>query len=168
MADDFIHIEQGKNEDIFDLIGRMPDRALRLLRETIEDIADDIEELAESKIPEGETLVLKDAGIERRDLKRRVRGPGGLVVKTELSVPKDPPYAKWVHDGTGVYGPKGVPYGPRTAPFMRFFWEGKWHKRKTVQGQAPQPYLRQAVEEANHTIIPVKLAELRAKLETLT
>lgn len=168
MADDFIRVEQGKNEDIFDLIGRMPDRALRMLRETIDDIADDIENLAQSKIPEGETGLLREAGIERRDLKRRVKGPGGLVVKTELSIPKNPPYAKWVHDGTGVFGPRGVPYGPRTAPFMVFFWEGKWHRRKTVAGQEPQPYLREAVEEANRTIIPIKLAELRAKLETLT
>ena len=165
---DFIRVDQGKNEDIFDLIGRMPDRAIRMLRETIDDIADDIETLAIANIPEGETLILKESGIERKKFTRRVKGPGGLVVKQELSVPKKPKYAKWVHDGTGVYGPRGVPYGPRKAPFMIFFWEGKWHKRKTVLGQEPQPYLREAVEEANRTIVPIKLAELRAKLETLT
>ncbi len=168
MANDFIHVEQGKNEDIFDLIGRMPDRALAMLRETLDDISDEIEKDANRRIPEGPTGDLKAAGIDRKDLRRRVKGPGGLVVKHELSVPKVPKYAKFVHDGTGVYGPKGVPYGPRKAPFMIFFWQGKWHKRKTVAGQEPQPFLRDAVEQAQQTIIPIKLAELRAKLETLT
>ena len=168
MADDFIHVEQGKNEDIFDLIGRMPQKALIMLRETIDDIADEIESDAIRRIPEGPTGDLRAAGIDRRDLRRRVRGPGGLVVKTELSVPKEPKYAKWVHDGTGVYGPRGVPITPRKAPFMVFQIDGKWFHKKSVQGQQPQPYLRDAVEEAQTTIIPIKLAELRAKLELLT
>ena len=165
---DFIHVEQGKNEDIFDLIGRMPEKALLLLRETIDEIADEIESDANRRIPEGPTGLLKMTGIDRKDLKRRVKGPGGLVVKTELAVPSKPKYAKWVHDGTGVFGPRGVPITRRKAPFMVFFWEGKWHRRTEVAGQRPQPYLKEAVEAAQNTVIPIKLAELRAKLETLT
>lgn len=164
---DFIRIEQGRNEDIFDLIGKMPDRAIRLLRETIDEIADEIEDLANSKIPD-DTGELRAVGIDRKDLQRRVQGPGGLVTKTELSVPKVPKYAKWVHDGTGIYGPRGVPITPRKAPFLVFNVDGKWFKKKSVLGQEPQPYLKEAVEQAQTTIIPIKLAELRSKLELLT
>ncbi len=168
MPDDFIRIEQREGEDLFDVLGRFPDKALRYLREAIEDIADEIEETARELAPLGETGTLKEHPVDRRDLRRRVQGPGGLVVKSEISVAKDPIYAKWVHDGTGIYGPHGTPIVPRKAPFMRFYWEGKWHKRATVAGQEPQPYLKEAVEEVERTFVPVKLAELRAKLELLT
>ncbi len=164
MPDDFIRIEQGKNEDIFDLIGKMPDKAVRLLRETIDEIADEIESDANARIPE-DSGFLRSVGVDRTDSKRRVKGPGGLVVKTELAVPKVPKYAKWVHDGTGVYGPRGVPITPRKAPFMVFNVDGKWFKRKTVLGQQPQPFLKEALEDAERTIIPIKLAELRLRLE---
>jgi len=166
MADDFIRVEASSKENFFDLIGQMPDKAQRLLRATIEDIADEIETLAREKAPVDEgTLRLHP--VDRKDLKRRVQGPGGLVVKTELSVPKVPKYAKWVHDGTGIFGPKGVPITPRKAPFMVFQIDGKWFKKKEVKGQVPQPYLREALEEAELTIIPIRLAELRARLVEL-
>lgn len=168
MPDDFINIEQREGENIFDLLGNMPDKALRYLRQAIEDIADEIEAQARENAPEGETGALKEHPVERRDLKRRVQGPGGLVVKSEISVPKIPVYAKWVHDGTGIYGPHGTPIVPRKAPFMRFQIDGKWFAKAEVQGQQPQPYLKEAVEEVERTFVPVKLAELRAKLELLT
>lgn len=168
MAGDIdIHVEQHGDENIFDLIGKMPDKALRYLKAAIEDIADEIEAVATVNAPE-DTGELKAHATERRDLKRRVQGPGGLVVKSEISVPKVPVYAKWVHDGTGVYGPKATPIVPRRAPFMRFQIDGKWFAKRSVLGQQPQPYLREAVEEVERTFVPVKLAELRAKLETLT
>lgn len=165
---EFIRIEQREGEDIFDLLGQMPDKAVRLLRATIEDIADRIEQQAIENAPEGETGELKAHAVERRDLKRRVQGPGGLVVKSEISVPSKPKHAKWVHDGTGLYGPRGVLITPRKAPFMRFQIDGKWFAKKTVRGQHPQPYLKEAVEEVERIYVPVKLAELRAKLELLT
>jgi hypothetical protein len=163
---DFIRVDQGANEDIFDLIGKMPDKALRYLRETIDEIADQIEQDANRNIPE-DTGELRSVGISRVDSKRRVRGPGGLVVKTELSVPKVPEYAKWVHDGTGIYGPRGLPIIPRTAKFMVFQIDGKWFRKHEVYGQRPQPFLKEAVEEAQRSTIPIELAELRAKIETL-
>ena len=164
MPDDFIRVEASSKEGFFDLIGSMPDKAVRLLRATIEDIADEIETLAKENAPVGETGVLKANAVDRRDLKRRVSGPGGLVVKTELSVPSRPKYAKWVHDGTGIYGPRGTPIVPKKAQFMVFQIDGKWFRKRSVLGQRPQPYLREALEEAEHTIIPIRLAELRARL----
>lgn len=167
MPDDFINIEQREGEDIFDILGNMPDKALRYLKEAVEDIADEIEATARELAPE-DTGELKAHPVDRRDLKRRVQGPGGLVVKSEISVPKVPVYAKWVHDGTGIYGPHGTPIVPRKSPFMRFQIDGKWFAKKSVQGQQPQPYLKEAVEEVERTFVPVRLAELRAKLELLT
>lgn len=166
MADDFIRVEASSKDNLFDLIGKMPDKAQRLLRDTIEDIADEIETLAKEKVPV-DGGVLRQHPVDRRDLKRRVQGPGGLVVKTELSVPSEPKYAKWVHDGTGIYGPHGTPIVPRKAPFMVFSIDGKWFRKREVKGQQAQPYLREALEEASHTIIPIRLAELRARLVEL-
>jgi hypothetical protein len=163
---DFIRVDSDSDENIFDLIGKMPEKALLMLRETIDDIADEIERDANEGIPE-DTGHLRSVGITRKDNKRRVRGPGGLVVKTELSVPTEPEYAKWVHDGTGIYGPRGMPIIPRTAKFMVFQIDGKWFHKHEVYGQKPQPFLRDAVEHAQRATIPVELAELRAKIETL-
>lgn len=164
---EFITVEQRGDESIFDVIGNMPDKAVRLLRATIEDIADRIEQQAKFNAPE-DTGELKAHPVDRKDLKRRVQGPGGLVVKSEISVSKTPVYAKWVHDGTGIYGPKGTPIVPKKATFMRFQIDGKWFAKRSVKGQQPQPYLREAVEEVERSYVPVKLAELRARLELLT
>lgn len=163
-----VYVEQRGDENIFDLLGQMPDKAVRILRATIEDIADRIESQARINAPEGESGALKEHPVERRDFKRRVQGPGGLVVKSELSVPDRPKYAKWVHDGTGIYGPRGTPIVPRKARFMRFQIDGKWFAKSSVLGQHPQPYLKEAVEEVERSYVPVKLAELRARLELLT
>jgi hypothetical protein len=164
---DFIRVEQRGDENIFDVIGNMPDKAVRLLRATIEDIADRIESQAIINAPE-DTGELKAHAVERVDNKRRIQGPGGLVVRSVLSVPKTPVYAKWVHDGTGIYGPKGTPIVPKKANFMRFQIDGKWFAKRSVRGQRPQPYLKEAAETVERTYVPVKIAELRAKLETLT
>lgn len=78
------------------------------------------------------------------------------------------PYAKWVHNGTGIYGPMRRPYTPRTKPFMVFWWHGrKWFKR-TVKGQRPQPFLTEAYDYVNDVYAPVRLSQLRAELDAIT
>lgn len=75
-------------------------------------------------------------------------------------------HARWVHDGTGIYGPFKSPIVPRTAPFMVFFYEGKkWIKRE-VKGQKPQPFLTDAFRIVNNSFTPLKLAELRAEINS--
>lgn len=57
-------------------------------------------------------------------------------------------YAAWVHDGTGIHGPRGTPIVPRTAPFLVFEFKGRiWHLR-SVKGQKPNPYADRAMAKA--------------------
>lgn len=50
-------------------------------------------------------------------------------------------YAIFVHEGTGIYGPLGVPIVPKKANML--YWEdsaGK-HFSKSVKGQRPNPFM---------------------------
>lgn len=58
-------------------------------------------------------------------------------------------YALYVHDGTGIYGPRGVPITPHTAKMLS--WKAKSGKRvyaKSVKGMRPNPFLKDAVMAA--------------------
>lgn len=60
-------------------------------------------------------------------------------------------YARWVHDGTGIYGPRGMPIRPRTAPFLVFRWKKMNNKLmvvKSVKGMKPNPFLKDALKAA--------------------
>lgn len=55
-------------------------------------------------------------------------------------------YALYVHDGTGLYGPKGAYIVPKTAKFLS--WKLKGGKRVyalKVRGMKPNPFLRDAI-----------------------
>ena len=58
-------------------------------------------------------------------------------------------YARYVHDGTGVYGPRGQAYVIRPknpGGVLHFFWNGRevFAKSVTVQGMRARPFLRNA------------------------
>jgi len=58
-------------------------------------------------------------------------------------------YGIFVHDGTGVYGPKGTPITPKQAKMLS--WKNKLGKRvyaKQVLGMRPNPFLKDAVSAA--------------------
>lgn len=59
-------------------------------------------------------------------------------------------YALYVHEGTGVYGPKGVPITPKTKKFLRFKPKGlrTYVFAKSVKGMRGNPYLRDALPAA--------------------
>ena len=62
-------------------------------------------------------------------------------------------YARFVHDGTGIYGPRGTPIKPRTKKFLRFRPKGVKGKKgyvfaKSVKGMRPNPYLKDALPAA--------------------
>jgi hypothetical protein len=70
-------------------------------------------------------------------------GAPGVEVYTDLY------YALWVHDGTGVYGPRGRPFGPRRARYMVFRGsDGTIVRTKRVRGQRANPFLRDALRSA--------------------
>lgn len=59
-------------------------------------------------------------------------------------------YGLFVHEGTGIYGPKGIPITPRRAKFLR--WKNKTGKgytyAKVVKGMKPNPFLKDALPAA--------------------
>ena len=57
----------------------------------------------------------------------------------------DLPYWRYVHDGTGIYGPTGQPIRPKHAKALR--WRGPGGEAifaRQVKGMRPNPFLRDA------------------------
>lgn len=54
-------------------------------------------------------------------------------------------YARWVHDGTGIYGKYGSRIVPRRSTYLRFMWHGRVVYAKSVRGVPAFPYLRRAL-----------------------
>ena len=59
-------------------------------------------------------------------------------------------YALFVHEGTGVYGPKHAPIRPKRAKRLRFKPRGsrKWVYARQVKGMAPNRFLTNALHAA--------------------
>lgn len=60
------------------------------------------------------------------------------------------PYAIYVHEGTGVYGPKGTPIVPRNGRYLVFTPKGSKTKvfAKSVRGMRGRPFLLDALDAA--------------------
>ena len=72
-------------------------------------------------------------------------------------------YAVFVHDGTGIYGERGVPITPRHAEFMRFEYNGRIIFAKSVKGQEPNPFYdraKETTEEKMESIVDKVLQDL--------
>lgn len=71
-------------------------------------------------------------------------GGPGVEVYTSLH------YAMWVHEGTGIYGPRGRPItARRPGGYLKF--QGRYGGivyTKSVRGQRPNPFLRDALRSA--------------------
>jgi hypothetical protein len=73
-----------------------------------------------------------------------VQSRGKSVVRVGTNVS----YARYVHDGTGVYGPRGAPIRPRRAKVLVFELNGTTVFTKQVRGVPPNPFLRNALPAA--------------------
>lgn len=77
-------------------------------------------------------------------------GSASVVVGTPLE------YGRYLHEGTGIYGPRGTPIVPTTRHALKFKWDGPGvntrskDKRgyvfaKSVKGVEPNPFLADAL-----------------------
>ena len=59
-------------------------------------------------------------------------------------------YALFVHDGTGLYGPRHAPIRPRRGKYLRFRPRGskRWVYARQVKGMRPNPFLTNALPAA--------------------
>lgn len=67
---------------------------------------------------------------------------GALQHKVSTSVK----YAKWVNDGTGIYG-SGRPITPKRAKYLRFTIGGRVIFARSVRGQKGQKYVEKTVAQ---------------------
>jgi hypothetical protein len=81
-------------------------------------------------------------------------GPHGWIGRVGTNVS----YARWVHDGTGIYGPHHALIVPRTAKALRWRGGGGVGKLKGdyvyarwSRGMPPNPFLKDAVPAAKIT-----------------
>lgn len=169
------------------------------LKRHIDDMSREVESKAKEFAPHGPTGRLKADGIIRTPvLEGKVTtassfgggfsvsgklpsGRTGFVGATKGNSPGEHVYissielnplvkhAKWVHEGTGLFGPYHTPIVPKKpGGFLVFYWHGrKWVKR-SVKGQKPQPFLTESFEYVRNVYEPAKLAQLRAEIDAVT
>jgi phage gpG-like protein len=82
----------------------------------------------------------------RKSLTSQVLSDTEAVVGTNLF------YARFVHDGTGLYGPMRRKIGPKTKKAL--YWKGAAHPVKSVKGMPARPFLAQAAEEMARRPLP--------------
>lgn len=86
-----------------------------------------------------------DTGRLRSSIQHTVEVRGTKVVGRVGSLVD---YARYHHDGTGIYGPAGRPITPRNGQFLVFPGKGGGMVfAKQVQGSRPNPFLVLALEE---------------------
>ena len=71
---------------------------------------------------------------------------GGLSAKVTYGAP----YASFLHEGTGIYGPRGKPIIIRPKKKKALFWPGAAHPVSVVRqkGIRPQGFVLKAIREA--------------------
>jgi len=153
----------------FRVFGSTEGRIIHLLRDAIDDIADQIEEAAQQLAPEDKD---PDAYSWRKRLEPELKHhptdrdddtshAGRSVASSEITIARSPRYAIFVHEGTG---PKIAKPGGKGMIYKSF---GKWHKHDVVQGQEAQPYLFEAYQLINRTYVPERVSQLRAQIAGL-
>jgi HK97 gp10 family phage protein len=85
-----------------------------------------------------------DKGRLRASINSKVVFRGGLPIGR---VGTNVKYAIYVHEGTGIYGPRGVPITPKKGKFLVFKPKGSKKNIyvKSVKGMKATPFLRDAL-----------------------
>lgn len=154
------------DEDLFGFLDEP--KADLIIRQWLHDIADFAEDSFYRHVPyaTGRTL----AAISESRVNKT---PYGFTVEVGigqifgLHYGEDPEYPKYVHEGTGIYGPRGMPIMPTNGNVIAFdkLGEGTIFTR-WVEGQRPQPYIDDVEREVQAEII-LKKADLALMLSAL-
>ncbi len=147
--------------------------------EAVGDISHSIADLARKFAPG--TLGVESVGTEPAT-------PMGNLYRAEVGVRDTPKHAKFVHGGTGVFGPLHRPYtlvrrqthfapdwgrdrtgrlNPAVGNVFKItshLGEIYFRRQVTIMGQRPQPYLIEAFDLAKHTEIPLRVRRLVRQL----
>lgn len=102
-----------------------------------------------------------ERAIERR---RPATLKGGDQYVANIRLTNRPRHTRWVHEGTGLFGPRHTPIVSRRGNIMQFTSNGRKVFTRTTTGQRPQPFFREAVEKIRHTYIPARIKQLQVEL----
>lgn len=88
-----------------------------------------------------------DTGLLRTSIQVRLMSTSG---NTRVRIGTNRRYARWVHDGTGIYGPQRMPIRARHAKVMKFRAKGaggggKTVYARTVKGMKKNEFLKDAL-----------------------
>lgn len=97
-----------------------------------------------AEVPIGATQELRDS------MELRIDSHGDAITATIIAMAH---HAKWVSEGTGVFGPSKQPIRPVRAKFLSFFKEGKWFRARSVRGQPANPFLRRGATKLRSTLM---------------
>ena len=73
-------------------------------------------------------------------------GSGGQVFVSGAA-----PYAQYVHEGTGIFGPKGQRIKPTSKRAL--FWPGASHPMRSIAGMRPNPFMDRGASRATDPVV---------------
>ncbi len=114
---------------------KLPQKLAKKAERAVKQTAKMIEAKAAKKAPDRTTNLINSIVTEFE----------GSGFNTGAKVKATARYAIFVHEGTGIYGPVGLPIFPKTKQAL--FWPGAAHPVKMVRGMKPRPFLREAFDE---------------------
>lgn len=123
------------------------DEFLQLFRSPSGPVWNDIFRRGKAVENRAKRLVPVNNGRLKQSITTEMGIEGGLPV---AKVGTNVEYALFVHEGTGVYGPRGIPIRPVRAKALRFKPKGskEFIYRKRSAGSPPKPFLRDALPAA--------------------
>lgn len=117
-------------------------------------------ERVKQEAPVGETNVLRDS------IKIDVKSQGDVLTGSLTAMAR---HAKWVHQGTGIYGLSGNPIIPQRSKVLVFFWsrKNKWMRVRSVRGQPANPFLRRGAKILRDRVASTLPKEVRQDIKAL-
>ena len=132
-----------------------------LIINTLDNIREELLETVHGLVPVDSGELARD-GIgynkAKKITRRRYRAMVGLK--------KQPEHGIFVHDGTGIYGPRRSRIYPRTAPYLKFTIGERTFRLKSVAGQEPQPFMDEAYQIINRFFVPLEVQKLALALRS--
>src|SRR4030042_2452356 len=86
-----------------------------------------------------------DTGRLRASITQQLASVNGKPI---VQVGTNVKYARWVHDGTGLFGPHAQLIRPKQAKVLRWTSKGKVVYARSTRGMRPNPFLKNALKAA--------------------
>jgi HK97 gp10 family phage protein len=96
-----------------------------------------------------EAAAVKEAPVRTTNLANRIRK---YVESRRAIVKATAPYSIFVHEGTGLFGPRKEKILPKEKKALAFFIGGKLLIRRSVKGQKANPFMARAFREVQPRI----------------